>query len=80
MDECGLCLTQNSVRALCNIKKKVGPFWGLILGMISMVKDVITSLTKKNLMCDVRLNVGIIQHTYISFTTIAHHGAWLFQS
>ncbi len=24
--------------------------------------------------CDVQLNVGIIQHTYTLFTTIAHHG------
>jgi hypothetical protein len=39
-----------------------------------------TSLTICFLMCDVRLNVGIIQHTYTSFTSIAHHGAWLFKS
>jgi hypothetical protein len=28
------------------------------------------------LVCGVRLNTSIIQHTYTSFTIIAHRGLW----
>jgi hypothetical protein len=74
MDECGLCSPKIVLGPCVTYKKS----WA-ILGFDSKHniggEGCYYKFNKKNLMCNVQLNVGIIQHTYTSFTTIAHHGA-----
>jgi hypothetical protein len=41
------------------------------------VKDVTIGSRVFFSMCGVKLNAGVIEHTYSSFITIAHHGVRL---
>jgi short subunit fatty acids transporter len=80
MDECGLCLAHNSVKALHTISGGVEPFWCLIVfqfdvNIILVVGDAIVSSTKKYLevWCMIECECHSIYLHFI--TTIAHHGA-----
>jgi hypothetical protein len=82
MDKCRLCFAQDNTKSLCDMFMKS---W-VILGFDGHTVcskhnigdgDATIGSTMCFIMCDVWLNLGIIQHAYTSSTTIAHYGARL---
>jgi hypothetical protein len=80
MNMCMLCFTTNSMWGPCvACSQNFGPFWGqtFVPNTIFLVRDATTCSIFYFMVCGVWSSVNIIQCTYTSFTSIAHHGVWV---